>query len=98
MSMIDHEVLARLNKYVLGWDLNPSAAELSIIAKRWEETYEAELIRISHSTLSFKCRKLSEGEALNLLDEIKTIHGLIIDCEPEDAVEYLKKAGHFTIW
>ncbi len=93
-----YEVLARLNKYVLGWDLNPSAAEMSIIAKRWEETYEAELIRISHSTLSFKCRKLSEGEALNLLDEIKTIHGLIIDCEPEDAVEYLKKAGHFTIW
>lgn len=93
-----YEVIARLNKYVLGWDLTPSAAEMSIIAKRWEEMYEAKLIRISHSTLSFKCRKLSEIEALNLLDEIKAIHGLIIDCEPEEVVEYLKRAGGFTIW
>ena len=67
-----YEIIGLFEWYWGGWNSTPDADVMQIVAKKWYEKYDAELIRISHDTLSFECRKLSENEAQILMREIKT--------------------------
>lgn len=67
-------------------------------AKEWYEKYGAELLRISHDTLTFKCRKLSEKEAKELIEEVTQLYALIVGCKPENLLNYLVENETFTLW
>lgn len=67
-------------------------------AKEWYKKYGAELITISHDTLTFKCRKLTENEAKELIEETMSLCALITDCEPEELLDYLRESQKFTLW
>ena len=71
---------------------------MQIVAKKWYEKYDAELIRIAHDTLSFKCRKLSEKEAQILMQEIKNLSAEIIDCSAGEWLDHLMEKQSFTLW
>ncbi|MGN0485067.1 MAG: DUF4253 domain-containing protein [Lachnospiraceae bacterium] len=76
----------------------PDCRTMKSKAKEWYEKYEAELVQISHDTLTFQCRKLSETEAKEILAEASELHAEIIDCKTEDLVSYMTKYGRFTLW
>lgn len=67
-------------------------------AKEWYEKYDAELIRISEDTLTFKCRKLTEIEARDLIEEVTQLYALITDCEQEELINHLMENEIFTLW
>lgn len=52
-----YEIIGLFEWYWGGWNFTPNADTMQVIAKKWYEKFDAELIRISHDTLSFKCRK-----------------------------------------
>lgn len=81
-----------------GWNSTPSADIMKKVVKVWYEKYDAELIRISHDTLTFTCRKLSENEAECLREDAKNLYAEIIDCKPEKLIEHLMNKGTFTLW
>lgn len=93
-----YQILERLGSYWGGWDGTPEASRMAEVAKRWYERYGAELVRISHDTLKFTCRKLSESEAKELMDEAVELNALIIDCKPEETLKYLMNSETFTLW
>ena len=80
-----------------GWNCTPNTAVMQEMAKKWHEKYDAELIRISHDTLSFQCRKLSEAEAESLMQEIYSLFAEIVDCGSEELLGYLMENQTFTL-
>lgn len=93
-----YQILERLGSYWGGWDGTPEASRMAEVAKRWYERYGAELVRISHDTLTFTCRKLTGSEAEGLRDEAVELNALIIDCKPEEILNYLMNKETFTLW
>ena len=93
-----YEVLGLLEFYWGGWNSTPDARTMREKAKEWYEKYGAELLRISHDTLTFKCRKLTENEAKELIEETMSLCALITDCEPEELLDYLRESQKFTLW
>ena len=93
-----YEVLGLLDCYWGGWNSTPHAKIMEEKAKEWYEKYDAELLRISHDTLTFKCRKLSEKEANELIEETTQLYALIVDCKEEELVQHLMENETFTLW
>lgn len=93
-----YEIIGLFEWYWGGWNCTPNADVMQIMAKKWYEKYEAELIRISHDTLSFKCRKLSENEAQMLIQEVDDLHAEIIDCSSDGLLDHLMEKQRFTLW
>ena len=93
-----YEVLGLLEFYWGGWNSTPDARTMREKAKEWYKKYGAELITISHDTLTFKCRKLTENEAKELIEETMSLCALITDCEPEELLDYLRESQKFTLW
>lgn len=67
-------------------------------AREWYEKYDAELVKISHDTLTFNCRKLSDKEAKELIEDVEQLYALIIDCEPDELIGHLMNNETFTLW
>lgn len=93
-----YEIIGLFEWYWGGWNSTPNADDMQIMAKKWYEKYDAELIRIAHDTLSFKCRKLSEKEAQILMQEIKNLSAEIIDCSAGEWLDHLMEKQSFTLW
>lgn len=93
-----YEILGALDWYWGGWNNTPETRVMQAKAKEWYEKYNAKLLRISHDTLTFQCRRLSEEEAKELIEDAVQMYALIIDTEPEDLVNYLMKEETFTLW
>ena len=87
-----------LDWYWCGWNSTPDARTMQEKAKEWYEKYDAELLRISHDTLTFKCRKMSEKEAKELIEETTQLYELIVDCKPEKLLNHLMENETFTLW
>ena len=68
-SKNSYEVLDRLGHYWGGWNSTPQSWQMVKIAKSWNEKYGAELIMVSHDTLTFSCRQLTDEEIRELSDE-----------------------------
>ena len=92
-----YEIIGLLLGYWGGWNCTPNTAVMQEMAKKWHEKYDAELIRISHDTLSFQCRKLSEAEAESLMQEIYSLFAEIVDCGSEELLGYLMENQTFTL-
>lgn len=93
-----YEIIGLFEWYWGGWNSTPNADVMQIVAKKWYEKYDAELIRISHDTLSFKCRKLSENEAQILMREINDLSAEIINCNSDELLDHLMEKEGFTLW
>ena len=92
-----YEIIGLFLGYWGGWNCPPNTAVMQEMAKKWHEKYDAELIRISHDTLSFQCRKLSEAEAESLMQEIYSLFAEIVDCGSEELLGYLMENQTFTL-
>ena len=92
-----YEIIGLFLGYWGGWNCTPNTAVMQEMAKKWHEKYDAELIRISHDTLSFQCRKLSEAEAESLMQEIYRLFAEIVDCGSEELLGYLMENQTFTL-
>ena len=92
-----YEIIGLFLGYWGGWTCTPNTAVMQEMAKKWHEKYDAELIRISHDTLSFQCRKLSEAEAESLMQEIYSLFAEIVDCGSEELLGYLMENQTFTL-
>ena len=92
-----YEIIGLFLWYWGGWNCTPNTAVMQEMAKKWHEKYDAELIRISHDTLSFQCRKLSEAEAESLMQEIYSLFAEIVDCGSEELLGYLMENQTFTL-
>ena len=92
-----YEIIGLCLGYWGGWNCTPNTAVMQEMAKKWHEKYDAELIRISHDTLSFQCRKLSEAEAESLMQEIYSLFAEIVDCGSEELLGYLMENQTFTL-
>ena len=56
-----YEILECFGTYWGGWNGTcPESSKMAEIAKTWYKKYDAELVKISHDTLTFTCRKLSK--------------------------------------
>lgn len=93
-----YQILGLLDWYWGGWNSTPDARTMQEKAKEWYEKYDAELVKISHDTLKFKCRKMYEKEAKELIEETKQLYALIVDCKPEKLVNHLMEKETFTLW
>lgn len=93
-----YEVFGLFEGYWGNWNFTPSAGAMQKIAKEWYKKYGAELTCISNNTLAFTCKKMSEEEARNLIEEVKSIHAEITDCKPEELVRHLMEKKSFTLW
>lgn len=93
-----YQILGLLDWYWGGWNNTPDAETMREKAKGWYKKYNAELLRVSHDTLTFKCRKLSEREAKKLIEETTQLYALIVDCEPEKLLNHLMENETFTLW
>ena len=92
-----YEIIGLFLGYWGGWNCTPNTAVMQEMAKKWHEKYDAELIRISHDTLSFQCRKLSEAEAESLMQEIYSLFAEFVDCGSEVLLGYLMENQTFTL-
>ena len=92
-----YEIIGLFLGYWGGWNCTPNTAVMQEMAKKWHEKYDAELIRISHDTLSFQCRKLSDAEAESLMPEIYSLFAEIVDCGSEELLGYLMENQTFTL-
>ena len=93
-----YKVFDLLDWYWGGWNSTPDAKTMEEKAKEWYEKYAAEVIRISHATLTFVCKKLSEKEAKELMEDVENLCAEIIGCKSEKRVEHLMEKGYFTLW
>lgn len=93
-----YQVLGLFDCYWGGWNAVPDARIMQEKAKEWYEKYDAEIVRISHDTLAFRCRKLSENEADSLMNDAEKLYAEIIDCKPEELREHLMEKETFTLW
>ena len=93
-----YEIIGLFEWYWGGWNRTPNAASMQETTKKWYEKYDAELIGISHDTLSFKCRKLSEDEAQSLMQEMDDLYAEIIGCNTEEIIGCLMENQMFTLW
>lgn len=93
-----YQILGLFDWYWGGWNNTPDAQTMHEKAKEWYEKYDAELVKISHDTLTFNCRKLSEIEARNLMEEAIQLYAVIIDCKPEELLNHLMEKQAFTLW
>lgn len=93
-----YQILDLLDSYWVGWNGTcPKSSTMAGIAKAWYEKYDAELVKISHDTLTFNSRKLSEIEARNLMEEAIQLYAVIIDCKPEELLNHLMEKETFTL-
>lgn len=94
-----YQILEQMGSYWGGWNGTcPKSSTMAEIAKIWYEKYDAELVKISHDTLTFTCRKLTEIEARNLVEEATQLYAMIIDCEQETLINHLMENETFTLW
>lgn len=94
-----YQILEQMGSYWGGWNGTcPKSATMAEIAKIWYEKYGAELVKISHDTLTFTCKKLTEIEARNLVEEATQLYAMIIDCEQEALINHLMQNETFTLW
>lgn len=93
-----YEILGLLKWYWGGWNSTPNSRDMQEKAREWYEKYDAELVKISHDTLTFNCRKLSDKEAKELIEDVEQLYALIIDCEPDELIGHLMNNETFTLW
>lgn len=93
-----YEILGLLKWYWGGWNSTPNSRDMQEKAREWYEKYDAELVKISHDTLTFNCRKLSDKEAKELIEDVEQLYALIIDCEPDELIGHMMNNETFTLW
>lgn len=76
----------------------PDCQTMKEKAKQWQESYGAELTRISHDTLTFQCPSLSAEQAGEIIAQAAGLHAEIVDCRPEELVSYMMRERTFTLW
>lgn len=87
-----------LDQYWGGFNACPDCRAMKATAKEWQVRYGVELTRISHNALTFRCGRLSEKEAEEIIGQVSRLHGEIIDCRSEKLVSYMIKERKFTLW
>lgn len=94
-----YEVLELLDCCLWGADSRPAIKTIQGKAKAWSEKYDAELIRISHDALTFKCRKLTDEEVDLLFNEIREL-GAESNWRGgfERLRDIIKKEQLFSVW
>ena len=93
-----YEVLGLLD-CLWGADSRPAIKTIQENAKAWWEKFDAELIRISHDALTFKCRKLTDGEIDMLFNEIQELNAESNWRGGFNKLrEIIKKKKIFSIW
>lgn len=82
------------------WNECPSHQVMKEQAKLWKELYGAEIIRIAHDVVGFKCdRKLNDAEVDGLLKEIETFAPNSMDiADYTEIKKKLQEKGIFTLW
>lgn len=82
-----------------GWNDCPDWRTMRDKAQEWYVKYGAELKAISHDTLVFVCRKLSEEEVDILWDDISQFAPNSRDIADEDVIKKrLRLNNEFTLW
>lgn len=93
-----YEVLGLLD-CLWGADSRPAIKTIQENAKAWWEKFDAELIRISHDALTFKCRELIDGEIDMLFNEIQELNAESNWRGGFDKLrEIIKEKKIFSIW
>lgn len=87
-----------LDEYWGDFNACPDCRTMKEKAREWHDRYGAELVRISHDSLTFQCRKLSVEEAEEIIAEASGLHAEIIDCKPDKLVEHMTRESTFTLW
>jgi hypothetical protein len=64
-----YQVFNFLESYWGDFNACPNCRTMKEKAREWHDRYGAELIRISHDTLTFQCRGLSTEEAEEIIEE-----------------------------
>lgn len=93
-----YQVFDLLDWYWGNYNECPDCNTMKKKAKEWQEKYGAELVRISHDSLTFKCHRLSVEEAEEIIVEAAKLYAEIIDCKTEKLVDYMMRENTFTLW
>lgn len=94
-----YEIFEQMNVWWGGWNDCPNWHTMRDKAKAWYAEYGAELKEISHDTLVFVCRKLSEEEVDVLWDDICQFAPNSRDIADEDTIkERLLRNSEFILW
>lgn len=93
-----YQVFEAFSWYWGGFNNCPESGTMRDKAKEWYEEYHAELVKISHDSLTFRCRELSEDEAKEIIEAASALHAEIIDCDAEKLIAYIMENRRFTLW
>lgn len=94
-----YEIFDEMGEWWGGWNDCPDSGTMKNKAQEWYDKYGAELKEISHDTLVFSCRKLSESEANALWEDICRFAPNSRDIDDEATIkERLLKDSGFTLW
>lgn len=94
-----YEIFEDMGVWWGGWNGCPDWRTMRDKAQEWYVKYGAELKEISHDTLVFVCRKLSEDEVAVLWDDICQFAPNSRDIADENAIkERLWLDSEFTLW
>ena len=95
-----YEIFKLFGNHWGGWEQIPTAQSMYYIAKKWEQTYKAEIIDISKDSIEFHLDKeLSDKEIDELFEEIRGLHAESnYDGGFEKLREIIKQEARFSIW
>lgn len=95
-----YEVFSMFGSLWGGWNDCPEWRTVERKSKEWYEKYGAEIIKISHDSLEFKCyKKLVTEEIEQLMIEIAEFAPNSLDlANYETITEKLRREGRFVLW
>lgn len=92
-----YEVLDKFAWYWGSFNSCPDWQTMRDFSEKWNEKYGAELVLIAHDALEFRCRKLTEKEAAEIIAEANSLTAEVINCDHELNKNLVGKNG-FTLW
>ena len=92
-----YEIFEMMGQWWGDWNDCPNYKEMGAKAQEWQEKFDAELKEISHDTLIFRCRSLSEDEADTLWKDICQIAPNSQDIKGNGKKKILEQ-GEFVLW
>ncbi len=92
-----HEIFEMMGQWWGGWNDCPDYKAMGGKAQEWQEQYGAELMEISHDTLVFRCRSLTENEADILWRDICQIAPDSRHIK-ENSKKKILECGEFSLW
>lgn len=95
-----YEVFSMFGSLWGGWNDCPDWRTMERKSKEWYEKYGAEIIKISHDSLEFRCkRKLSTKDAEQLMLEIAGFAPNSMDLADYETIrDKLIREGRFVLW